>query len=464
MRNRGWWIGLVLFFAGYLAGCQRSAAPPATTNTPAEAELKLWRSSPPRPTETPASEFQIQVLPGSQAEAEAYYKTIRSSLANFPKATLAESSIEDMLAYFGYPAIPPTILEAVSPADIMDFERLRKAVGTPEFEAAYNAAPLQSGEISVVRFFAPKIVNVREVQPGGIPLDGFGWRKVLRFRSRTSSGARNAGLDKFYLLFNFTSGAGTVFPENVHAGQIQSILVPTYPTNGQHRDAYFLVYEGLGKPTPGKVGFYLVATFDLAGSVPDDKYYVPRACGQCHGTEVNDQKQAKVNYLDTDHWLDRTGDDFPQISAANVLVDGEGAYKTFRELNAEIAQQNREVLKQSGGKPFAALAAERWLELHATGQPNETKYVAPIHRGFAESAGESAWTAGAVPDDELVPLLNRYCFRCHSSVRYHVFQKSEVTRRKASIVNRIAGGNMPQDRTLDKATRERLIALIGQLQ
>lgn len=82
-----------------------------------------------------------------------------------------------------------------------------------------------------------------------MPVGGFGWRKVLRFRSRPGSAARGDGFDSFLLLFNFTS-QDPRFPQNQHAGHIQSMLVPVYPKQGSHRDAYFLVYVGLDKPDP----------------------------------------------------------------------------------------------------------------------------------------------------------------------------------------------------------------------
>ena len=73
------------------------------------------------------------------------------------------------------------------------------------------------------------------------------------------------------------------------------------------------------------------------------------------------------------------------------------------------------------------------------------------------------WTEGAAPDQELLPLLNQYSFRCHSSVRYHVFQKQAVVDRKGSITSRVKSGNMPQDRVLDQATKDKLVALLSQL-
>jgi len=460
MRPKLWLFPLMLLGSGLLLA--RSVA---TSHPPGEHELKLWSTAAPKKGVAAAAgtEAALRVSPGTLEEAKKYYEEIRQNLGAFPKPTLAESSIGDMLGYYGFPALPPEKLEDLNPATIMDFERLRRAIATAEFEAAYRDRPLQAGEILVTRFFAPKIINVRDPQTDGVPVGGFGWRKVLRFRSREGSPARAAGLDSFYLLFNFTSGSGTAFPEKIHAAQIQAMLTPLYPSTGKHRDAYFLVYEKLDSGTPGKVGFFLVATFDLAGSVPDDKYYVPRACGQCHGTEVSDQKGAKVNYLDTDHWIDRTFDDFRKVPDANVLPEGAASYATFRQLNGEIAKQNEAVIAQSGGKPFALLAARKWLDLHKEGQSGADQHVDFSRRGFAEKAGDPVWDARGTVDYQLLPLLNQYCFRCHSSVRYHVFQKQAVIDRKASITARVNSGNMPQDRKLDQATKDRLIALMNQL-
>jgi hypothetical protein len=381
---------------------------------------------------------------------------------NFPRNPLTESSIADMLVYYGFPALLATDMQALPPAVIMDFGQLRNAVSNkPEFDSAYATRPLQSGEILVSRFFAPKIINVGDPQVAGVPKDGFGWRKVLRFRSREGSPARRDGLDTFYLLFNFADNAPK-FPEGKPAGQIQGLLVPTYPTGGKHNDIYFLVYEALTSANPGKVGLFLVATFDLASGVPaDGKYYVPIACGQCHGTEKVNQPGGKVNYLDTDHWIDRTGDDFKLVKAADVLVDDEAqAYDTIRKLNTEIEKQNSAVIG-AGDPKFALLAVRKWLDLHKEGQPNQ--HVAPLDRGFAEATGDPTWSAGADPDERLLPLMNQYCFRCHSSVRFHVFQKQAVIQRKSGILARVRSGNMPQDRKLADDTKKLLLELVEKL-
>lgn len=445
-------------------GGEKQGSSSPTPQPTVETSLKLWDTvTPGEGVKASGQDIELKVKPGSEAEAKAYYLQLQQKLVNFPKSPLIESSIGDMLVYYGFPALLAKDLEALDPEDLMDFKKLREAVSNkPDFESAYATKPLQPDEILVSRFFAPKIIAVSDPQPD-VPISGFGWRKVLRFRARIGSPARSDGLDAFYLLFNFADNA-TKFPKGKPAGQIQALLVPTYPTAGKHNDIYFLVYDNLTKPNPGKVGLFLEATFDLASGVPaDGKYYVPIACGQCHGTEKVNQPGGKVNYLDTDHWFDRTGDDFKLVKPADVLVDGEAqAYDTIRKLNAEIEKQNSAVLGASDPK-FALLAVKKWLELHKVGGPNANRHVPAIDRGLAEAAGDPIWTAGTDPDDKLLPLMNQYCFRCHSSVRFHAFQKGEVIKRKSGILARIRSGNMPQDRKLTDETKNKLLPLIEKL-
>jgi hypothetical protein len=465
MRRVVWsmlWLLLIgLVGSGLLLA--RNLAPGHPAARASKQELKLFETvtAKAKGGKGLAATGALRIIPGNPQEAETYYNDMRKALVGFPQATLQQSKIADMLVYYGFPALLAKDLERLDSTVIMDFERLRRAVSnSAEFEAAYRQQPLKADEILVTRFFAPKIINVRDPQVNGVPRGGFGWRKVLRFRARDGSAARAAGLDSFYLLFNFTSDKQATFPAGIHAGQIQAILVPRYPHGGKHRDIYFLVFESLGSETnPERVGTFLVATFDLAGVVPDDKYYVPRSCGQCHGTTAADQQGAKVNYLDTDHWIDRTGDDFPKVKPGDVLVDGvPQAYATFRKLNGEIERQNAAVV--GTGSPFALLAARKWLELHREGSPTADQHVPPLNRGFG---ADPVWKAGTSPDQDLVPMLNQYCFRCHSSVIYHVFERKAVVDRKSRIVGRVKSGNMPQDRKLDDATKNRFLQLMDQL-
>jgi len=471
---------LCIAVALFLPACPKSEQPSTTaTNATTSAaspkapapELVLFqdRNAQGVATQATDSALQVTVSPGSDAEADEYYNAIRPSLGNdFPKAKLQDSNISDMLNFFGFPALPASDIERLDPAVLMDFEKLRRNASDPNFEAAYRANPLRTGELVAARFFAPKIINVSDPQVNGVPKGGFGWRKVIRFRARDASKARTAGLDSFFLLFNFTTEAPKFPPPTAHAAQLQGILQPIYPTAGKHRDLYFLVYEAIDKQNVAeKIGKFLTATFDLVSSVPDGKYYVPTACAQCHGSEEDDQKGAKVNYLDTDHWIDRTDadNDFPKVSPNDVLVDGVPSYATYRTLNSEIETQNA----AAGSANFALLATRKWLDLHKVGSATETSHVPPLGRGFVDAAGDPVWTAGATPDQDLLPLLNRYCFRCHSSVRFHVFQKKAVIQRKSAIVSRLkalppATRRMPQDRILDATTLAKLIDLINKLQ
>jgi hypothetical protein len=448
-----------LFLLG--SGLVVAAARKTTTPGDRSQELKLWNVVSPKKGSLRASAHPgVKVTPGELNEATKYYKDIRPYLKGFPKTALADSSIGDMLVYFGFPALPPAELERLDPMVLHEFAKVRAAISTPEFEAAYRSGPWKSDDLLAARFFAPKILNVRDPQVNHVPVGGFGWRKLLRFRAREGSAAHAAGLDAFYLLFNFTSGSEPRYPDGVHAAQIQAILTPVYPTGGKHRDAYFLVYESLASATPGKAGFFLIAAFDLAGAVPENKYYVPTACGQCHGTESSDQGGGKVNYLDTDHWIDRTGDDFTKVPPGNVLVD-RGTAGIVRVLNAEIEKQNAAVIKQSGGDQFALLAVRKWLELHPATAPSS--HAPPLRRGFIAKAGDRQWTEGVPTDEQLLPLLNQYCFRCHSSVHFHVFQKQAVFDRKPEITGYVEGGLMPQDRVLPQATKEKLLRLVNDL-
>jgi hypothetical protein len=231
-----------------------------------------------------------------------------------------------------------------------------------------------------------------------------------------------------------------------------------------------LVYLALTDKEPGKVGTFLEASFDLGGPKPppDNRYYVPRSCGQCHGTVDPVQKAGKVNYLDTDHWFDRIqkDDDFPKVSPRDVLVDGApGAYSPLRVLNQEIARQNQAVV--GTGPKFALLAANKWLELHKPGSATETQHVPAIQRGFRESPSDPVWTPGNPTDEKLLPLLNRNCFRCHSSVNFHVFEKKAIKDRARGIKTRIgltSSAKMPQDRILQKETIDEIKTRVEELE
>ncbi len=110
-------------------------------------------------------------------------------------------------------------------------------------------------------------------------------------------------------------------------------------------------------------------------------------------------------------------------------------------------------------------AVRKWIDLHKTDNSHQNYFA----RALPSSKGP-LWTAGATPDKDLLPQLNRYCYRCHSSLRYNVFDRPAVVARKGTIkryLNKTFPDDlrMPQDRILDKTKEiDPLVALIEKLQ
>ena len=73
----------------------------------------------------------------------------------------------------------------------------------------------------------------------------------------------------------------------------------------------------------------------------------------------------------------------------------------------------------------------------------------------------ASWSATGT-DKEALELLNEYCFRCHGSIRFNVFDKKEVTDRHTDIRARLKPApdqlkiKMPPDRTLSPQEIDRL--------
>lgn len=409
---------------------------------PAEEDVRLFRLEP------VDRGFQILVKPGNPGEAKKYYEKVGEKLAGFPLKDLQKSRMQDMLQYFGYPSsLSPDVLEKLAPAEL---------------------EKLYPDDLVAVRFFAPKIVDVSgEEKPAKL-----GWRKIIRLKARDggpgAQGAQKDGLSFLYVLFNFATDRKAeppAFPPpGTRAGQIQAMLVPSYPHQGKHFDAYFLVYNRLdgkcpdGACTPAGVGDHLTASFDLGGTPPPEKkYYVPRACAQCHGA-TGFEKKVKVNYLDTDHWFDRVqpGDDFSDVPKGNVLPDGAASFQSFHTMNKEILEQNKQV--DSNG--FAVLAVSKWLDLH----PARLNPAPLFKRALKRPETDTVWDAGNEVDSKLLPLLNRNCFRCHSSVSYHVFEKKAVLDQKDYMATLLKSKKMPQDRKLSPQTVEDMVGLLEKLQ
>jgi hypothetical protein len=265
---------------------------------------------------------------------------------------------------------------------------------------------------------------------------------------------------------------------------------------------FFGVYQGKSVGYP--IGLFLKADFDLPGhvgiSVPnsaDSEYFVPRACAECHGHSTNGLKGepvdpatgaptesfltgiyrfAKPNYLDTDQWYDWRNFDYRGVSGSlnDVIFDGgrdtdspeySRAFDVIRKLNTAIAEESAAAESDPSNPTFSTLAARKWLELHRNSDTPKPYSV----RGI----GNENWNATNVDEMELLRILNNHCFRCHSSLRYNVFDKEAVRLRRPIIeafINApvpdgnggfLPGNFMPQGRVLSVEERNEIVRLLG---
>ena len=425
------------------------------------------------------TEIRPLVIPGTQDQAEIYYGRIFGELGinGWESHTL-----DKLLGIGGYQGLSADDIETLNstllmPSNQAEFDALAKKVEDPdEFKRNFALADFTNDQVLVTRFFAPKITDVSVEQ--GHPEYQYGWRKLVRLETRAGL-LKSKGIESIFLLFNFFLADLNEDPFAQRSEKNQAILVRGQKATELCDPIYWLVYD---KPD-GKLGYFLNGSFDARNPklVDGKKYYVPDACAQCHGGLAEQRTcggsqqrhslfpKAKLNFLDTDHWFDRVqrGDDFDGVatSAHGVIFDGskdqhsqqfKAAFEALRKLNTKIHKQNEAVDPDS----FQVMAVKKWLEVH---KGNDT-HVPPIQRALGLSK-DRKW--GSDPDDKiLLPLLNRYCFRCHSSLKYHVFDKEAVIRRKSRIERKMTNPNppaMPQDRALGSATKKTILDLVKKL-
>jgi hypothetical protein len=210
---------------------------------------------------------------------------------------------------------------------------------------------------------------------------------------------------------------------------------------------------------------------------------VPVACAQCHGhdqeggspTKLGTFPYIKVNYLDSDQWYDmaRFGD-FPSSpnNQFDVLYDGgsdhtsaqyQAAVVVIRKLNELIRQQNINSARSDGSDLFRIKAVEKWLFVHQT----RDGPVDPIDRALDLGNGSAVWKNTA-DEKHLLETLDHYCFRCHSSILYKLFDKQGVLDEKPGMIRRIQlpptdVRHMPQGRILDAGTIADLVSYLKNL-
>lgn len=92
-------------------------------------------------------------------------------------------------------------------------------------------------------------------------------------------------------------------------------------------------------------------------------------------------------------------------------------------------------------------------------------------RALKSPLGPAMWNSANPVDAALLPKLNRYCFRCHGSVKFDIFDKEMVLRFRTSMKaalfprGKIADPRkaMPPDRQLSAAELANLRDLLGKL-
>jgi len=415
-----------------------------------------------------ASAQRGAVRQGSPQDAIRYYRQIAVELGIRDRASILYSRLDDVVLYAGYAGLSGDDLQRLAPNVLMDQSTL---VGSGVFDSSIFAeqvatAPIGVGDVLSARFFAPKIINVND------PPDTrkLGWRKLIRLRPRAGSAAAQHNISSIIILFNFFTAPGEK-PFGPTADSVNTQVILTREVVGKD-SIYWLDYGPLAQG--GRLSLQLDASFD-AGDLKSAAnttapYYVPDGCVACHGLESN---KALINYLDTDHWFDRVENDFGRVrqEGLHVLIDAgtddsstpefQRAFEVIRQFNREAAAQNATAQPHS----FHRAAAETWLRLHAS----SSEHVQPVLRAVNSSV---MWKPDSAKDTETIGILNQYCFRCHGSVKFNVFDKAMVQdpqrlglildrlRPSAQQLNLNPGYLMPSDRHLDDSVRDRLIDLL----
>jgi hypothetical protein len=321
-------------------------------------------------------------------------------------------------------------------------------------------------------YFAPKTSDVSHRS------NKLSWRKIVRLKPRHDSPAEQNGLAAMYFL-----SVIYVQPSNLDKNpfefpsqSVQVMLVADLknPRRKLADAACWLIFS----PNDGYRPAYSTTTsWDAADDTLTQglqPYYLPLACQQCHCGD--DRSKATPHFIDTDYTLDKVtpGEDFEDTVGRSrwspLFETGKDAasekyqkaFEIYRRLNAEILDHNEAVNPQS----LQTYGARNWMRLHQS----QVGHIPPIARAWQIDAEQ--WNESQAVDRALLPLLDRYCYRCHGTVRYNVFAKAAkgsngddlgVLSRVDKMIKKITSGAMPQDRELTPAQKDALVSLLKQL-
>jgi hypothetical protein len=429
---------------------------------------------------------------GSPLEATNYYKFLSQKLNFSTTNQIFGTKLDDVAAYFGYGGFTGRDFQDTPPSLLMSpnllLELARSPAGPNLFDQPESivsnlvASPFEIGDILATRFFAPKIMNIslpEETRP-------LGWRKLVRLHARPGSMAQANHISSGIILFNFFTKPGErpFSSQTNQSVNTQVILVPeaehfskpndiTDLTTTNYDMVYWLDYDTLANG--GQLSLALNASFD-ASELPQTNngvrpYYIPDGCVACHG---NNKRAPLVNYLDTDHWFDRIENDFTafKTNGLPLLVDAGNndtnskaykmAFDVIKTFNIEADNQ----VNASQPKHDESRASRKWLELHEVN--DNYSHVQPIERAIGF---EPLWSAVNTNDAATLSAFNQYCFRCHGTVKFSVFNRTELCDPKllpiiAQAIKPDAsiGVKMPPDRPLPEDVRQLINNFINQNQ
>jgi hypothetical protein len=406
---------------------------------------------------------------GDTDSATAYYRRLSTTLDFSTPDHIFQTTLDDVASYLGYNGLTGADLQNLSPAILMNPKQLLCPTesGLQHLNAvlaALGAIPIRPDDILVTRFFAPKIMNIRVPEA----TRQIGWRKLVRLRARPDSAATKHHISEGIILFNiFTNPGSTPFTPSDESKNTQVMLVTELSTvpapNDQGPDTiYWLDYQPLS--AGGQLSLFLAAFFD-ANELPlasnqTKQYFVPDGCVACHG---NNGHRSLVNYLDTDHWFDRLDNDFPALKASgipllfdagtndNTALSFKLAFDVIRRFNIEADEE----VRKAQPKHDEALASEKWLQIHAS----INGHIQPTERGIGV---EPQWSSHNENDVRVLATFNQYCFRCHGTVKFSVFNKQEISAPQfralidQAISAKQVGIRMPPDRDLPDDVRKLL--------
>jgi hypothetical protein len=418
---------------------------------------------------------RADVPTGNPQSATNYFRDLATALSFSTPDQIFETKLDDVATYLGYAGITGADLQNLDPQVLMNPQALLTSANLQNGAAVLSnlgAVPFRADDILATRFFAPKIMDIKAPEEKRKN----GWRKLIRLRAQPNSPAQSNHITAAIILFNFFTDPGLApFSGPLDSVNTQVMLVTepakvAGPNDAAGMDAlYWLDYGSLS--AGGKLSLALNAFFD-ANELPQTNndarpYFVPEGCVACHG--IN-KRASLINYLDTDHWVDRLDTDFKSLKTNGIPVVFDAqtndnnsaqfklAFDVIRRFNGEADEEVSRVQP----KHDEALASHKWLELHAQ---NNNHFV-PVDRSIGSAP---KWSGDKAGDSEALDALNTYCFRCHGTVKFSVFNRQELRSPQLRGMllqvlqtNAPIGVKMPPDRPLPDDARKAILEFVHQ--